>query len=248
MRTGERLPALLAAPRAISDHARGFLLQTLLKLGATNKVKTALAELDERELASGETRIVRAVLKLAERDPKGAIVALAPVLDGTEALFHPNWRVVALLLEAIARSSDGEVPESGRALEQALDLAEPEGLLLAFIFYPAPELLERQGRTRTRHAALISQVLDRLASRRGAPPTAEPTRLREPLTASETRVLRYMPTNLTLKEIANEMHLSENTVKTHVRQLYTKLGAHSRSKAVKRARDLALLAPDTRGR
>ena len=61
-------------------------------------------------------------------------------------------------------------------------------------------------------------------------------------------MLRYLPTNLTLKEIANEVHLSANTVKTHVQQLYTKLDAHSRSQAVTRARELALLAPDIRRR
>ena len=246
LRTGERLPALLAAPRAVADHARGFLLQTLLKLGATDRVRTALAELDERELASGEMRMVRAVLELAERDPGGAIAALAPVLGGTEALFHPNWQVVAFLLEAIAHGANGGTAEAGRALERALDLAEPEGLLLPFIFYPARELLERHRRSRTAHAALIAQILDRVGSRHTAPPAAE--RLLEPLTASETRVLRYLPTNLTLKEIANELHLSENTVKTHVRQLYNKLSVHSRSKGVKRARELALLAPDVRGR
>ena len=246
LRTGEQLRAMLAAPRVIADHAQGFLLQTLLKLGETNRVKAALGELDETELTRGEMRIVRAVLNLSERDPEGASVALAPVLDGTEALFHPNWQVVAFLLEAIARSSHGEASEAGRALERALDLAEPNGLLLAFMFYPAPELLERHLRSRTAHAALISQVLDRVAVRRGASAPAEPARLREPLTASETRVLRYLPTNLTLKEIGNELHLSANTVKTHVRQLYDKLDAHTRTKAVKRARELALLAPDIR--
>ena len=63
-----------SAPRAIADHARGFLLQTLLKLGETNRVKAALGELDETELTRGEIRIVRAVLKLSERDPEGASV------------------------------------------------------------------------------------------------------------------------------------------------------------------------------
>jgi LuxR family maltose regulon positive regulatory protein len=246
LRTAEQLPGLLAAPRAIADHARGFLLQTLLKVGDTKSVKATLAQLDETALASGETRIVRALLKLAERDPAGASVALAPVLGGVEALFHPNWQVVAYLLEAIARSAQGETAEADRALERALDLAEPSGALLAFIFYPAPELLERHRRSRTAHGALISQIQDRLAVRRGAPESAGPARLRESLTASETRVLRYLPTNLTLKEIADELHLSANTVKTHVQQLYDKLDAHSRSNAVKRARELALLAPEIR--
>ena len=110
LRTGERLTALLAAPRVIADHARGFLLQTLLKLGEANKVKAALGELDDAELTRGEMRIVRAALSLAERDPEAASAALAPVLDGTEALFHPNWQVVVFLLEAIARNRVAKPP------------------------------------------------------------------------------------------------------------------------------------------
>jgi len=65
----------------------------------------------------------------------------------------------------------------------------------------------------------------------------------EQLTDSETRVLRYLPTHLTAPEIANELFLSVNTVGTHTRHLYAKLGVHSRHEAVDRARALGLLAP-----
>jgi LuxR family maltose regulon positive regulatory protein len=68
-------------------------------------------------------------------------------------------------------------------------------------------------------------------------------RLQEPLSESETRILRYLPTNLSVPEIADQTYLSANTVKTHMRHLYGKLGAHSRGKAVERARALGLLAP-----
>jgi LuxR family maltose regulon positive regulatory protein len=56
-------------------------------------------------------------------------------------------------------------------------------------------------------------------------------------------VLRYLPTHLSRHEIANELHISPNTVKTHMRHLYEKLGTHRRSEAVQRARALGLLAP-----
>ncbi len=56
-------------------------------------------------------------------------------------------------------------------------------------------------------------------------------------------MLRYLPTNLSAPEIASELYVSRNTVKTHMRNLYTKLGTHRRAEAVKRARDLGLLAP-----
>ena len=59
-------------------------------------------------------------------------------------------------------------------------------------------------------------------------------------------MLRYLPTNLTAQEIATELSVSRNTVKTHIRNLYVKLGTHRRAEAVTRARDLGLLAPFAR--
>jgi DNA-binding NarL/FixJ family response regulator len=64
----------------------------------------------------------------------------------------------------------------------------------------------------------------------------------EPLSDSETRVLRYLPTNLSMREIAGELYVSMNTIKTHFRRIYAKLGVNSRSEAVDCARELGLLA------
>jgi len=68
-------------------------------------------------------------------------------------------------------------------------------------------------------------------------------RLAEPLSQSEIRVLRYLPTNLSAPEIARELSVSVNTVRTHIRHVCGKLGAHGRTEAVTRARALGLLAP-----
>jgi DNA-binding CsgD family transcriptional regulator len=99
---------------------------------------------------------------------------------------------------------------------------------------------------RTAHAALIGEILGLLAGNRPAPPPAGPRPPVEPLSDSELRVLRYLPTNLTTPEIVGELYVSVNTVRTHVGSLYVKLGAHRRADAVTRARDLGLLAPSTR--
>jgi LuxR family maltose regulon positive regulatory protein len=66
----------------------------------------------------------------------------------------------------------------------------------------------------------------------------------ELLTRSEVRVLRYLPTNLTSTEIADELSVSRHTVKAHMRILYAKLGTHRRSETVAGSRELGLLAPD----
>jgi LuxR family maltose regulon positive regulatory protein len=71
--------------------------------------------------------------------------------------------------------------------------------------------------------------------------------LHEPLSDSETSILRYLPTNLAA-EIAAELSLSVNTVRTHMRHIYEKLGAHTRTEAVERARTVGLAAPASRRR
>jgi LuxR family maltose regulon positive regulatory protein len=62
------------------------------------------------------------------------------------------------------------------------------------------------------------------------------------------RVLRFLPTNLTAAEIASEIYVSVNTVKTHMRNIYIKLDAHSRGEAVEYARELGLLSHAVRAR
>ena len=66
-----------------------------------------------------------------------------------------------------------------------------------------------------------------------------------PLTGAERRILRYLPTHLSAREIAAQLFCSVNTVKTHQRHVYAKLGANSRTEAVMRARALGMLVSGT---
>ena len=223
---------------------RASRLQALALLGETGQAELVLAELGE-ERERGEIRIATAGLRLVQDDPHAAAAALAPVLDGSAPLTWPAGLIQALLLEAIARDTAGDPGAAGRALEQALDQAEPGGVLLPFLLHPAPFLLARHTRHRTAHASLVGQIQDLLAGDGPAPP-AGPRAPLEPLSDSELRVLRYLPTNLTGPEIARELCVSVNTVKTHVRNLYAKLGTHGRTEAVARACELRLLAPSGR--
>jgi DNA-binding CsgD family transcriptional regulator len=121
-----------------------------------------------------------------------------------------------------------------------------DAALLWFLLYPVRELLERHARQRTAHAALLAEILDLLAGTSPASPSGRPRPPLEPMSGSEIRVLRYLPTHLSAREIAGELSLSTSTVKTHMRNLYAKLGAHSRAEAVEAGRALRLLAPSAR--
>jgi LuxR family transcriptional regulator, maltose regulon positive regulatory protein len=242
----EQLAGLVVTPNMWATQIRAYQLQTLVRLGETGRAEAALAGMDQHERATGEMHVTLAVLRLAQHHPQAAATALAPVLNGSAPMgAHPGiWAVQAFLLEAIVRDALGDLAAAGRALEHALHLAEPNGMLLPFLLCPVPGLLQRHSRHRTAHAALITQILDLLAAPgKPLPPPGQPQRLREPLTGSETRVLRYLPASLTVPELAGELHLSVNTVRTHMRHIYTKLGAHRRHEAVERARALGLLAP-----
>jgi LuxR family maltose regulon positive regulatory protein len=167
-------------------------------------------------------------------------------LDGSASVDWPGWVAEAFLLEAMARDALGDPAAAGRALERALDLAEPDGLLSVFLLHPAPSLLERYAPHLTAHASLLAEIRSLLVGEVPAPPATGPRPLLDPVSKSELRVLRYLPTHLTAQDIAGELYVSANTVKTHMRTLYAKLGAHSRAEAVDRARAHGLLAASFR--
>ncbi len=240
------LAGLFAVPHLLVQPARALLLHALVRLRDFERAEDALADLSEQDRDCGEIRIALAALRLAQDDPCAATAALAPVLDGSAPLIRPSWLAGAFLLEATAQDALGDEGAADRALESALDLTEADGALWLFLLHPAPGLLERHARHGTAHAALIAEIQSLLAGRTPAPPAAGPQPPLEPLSDSELRVLRYLPTHLTAPEIANELYVSRHTVKTHMRHLYAKLGTHRRAEAVAHARDLGLLAPAAR--
>jgi LuxR family maltose regulon positive regulatory protein len=246
-RAAEQLARLLAAPHYLVPAARARQLQALVRLGETERAEQALAGLGDQDRDRGEVRVATAVLRLAGGDPGAAAAVLAPVLAGSAPVVAETWLVHCFLLEAIARDALGDPGAAEHALERALDVAEPDGVIFPFLLHPAPELLARHARHRTAHAALITETLSLLAGRTPAPSGGAQPPL-EPLSDSEIRVLRYLPTNLSAREIANELYVSANTVKTHMHHLYRKLGTHGRGEAVERARTLGLLAPSARRR
>ncbi len=247
LQAAERLGELIITPSPVGIWTRAYMLMTLLQREGADAVEQALAEMDGSEREPAETRTVEAALRLAQNDPQAATATLAPVLNRAASSLHQGWHVQAFLLEAIARDALGDTSTARRALERALDLAELDGVFLPFLLHPTP-LLERHAAHSTTHVSLISEILNRQARGQPASVPGEPQRLPETLSESELRVLRYLPSNLPLHEIANELYVSVNTIKAHARHLYAKLRVHSRGEAVEQARALHLLAPSATSR
>lgn len=226
----------LVPTHVLAGRLRLHRMLALMRAGQTAAVEAALDD-------SPEMAIVAAAIALERNDPDGAAKALTDVdLTRTHAPIH------TLLLSAIAEDARGDPGAAGRALERALERAERNGLLLPFLLFPAPGMLERHARVRTSHAALVADLLNRLTGPRRTAGAAGVEPLHDPLSQSELRVLRFLPTNLHATEIASELFVSENTIRTHMRHLYAKLGVHRRGDAVQRGRDLGLLAPSSRRR
>ena len=152
------------------------------------------------------------------------------------------------LLAGLAHRELCDQHAANQAAEHALALAEADRLILPFAMTGSAGLLEALPRHETAHAALLADILDVL---HGASPAAKDRSSSPPaeeLSPGELRVLRYLPTNLSRPEIAGQLSVSPNTVNAHVRSIYAKLGVRDRSSAVRRARELRLLATTGRTR
>jgi LuxR family maltose regulon positive regulatory protein len=237
----ERLQSQLAAPHALASQVTGWLLGTQARAGMTAEARATIAALAGEQAASGEIRNASAVICLAEGEPTEALSAVRPVLHGVAPVIGNVSVVEAQLLAALAHRELGDQHAANRAAERALALAEPDRLVLPFAMTGSQPLLEDLPRHETAHAALLADILDTVRGY-SVTPAGHPAPLAEELSPSELRVLRYLPTNLSRHEIADQLSVSLNTVGTHIRRIYAKLGADDRSAAVQRARELRLLS------
>jgi LuxR family transcriptional regulator, maltose regulon positive regulatory protein len=238
----EQLRSQLEGLHALASQVTGWMLATQARLGLTGEARASLAALADDRADSGEICNAYAAICLAEGDPAGALGAAQDVLDGTAPVIGYVTVVEAHLLAGLAHNQLGDLQAASQAAERALALAESDRLVLPFAITGSRELLETLPRHETAHAALLADILDVL---HGSPPAAPGRPVAAPaeeLSPGELRVLRYLPTNLSRPEIADELSVSVNTVRTHVRSIYAKLQVRDRSSAVQRARELRLLA------
>lgn len=244
----ERMQAMLADEHPFTVPTRARVLETQARMGQPTAAAAALAAIDAEEREVPSMRIAAAVIGLAEDLSEEAIEVLAPVIEDPTPPAHLRFVIAeALALDAATRERLGDRSGAEASLERALDITEPEGIVLPFVLAPVRELLERIPRHRTAHGAFLRTILDVLAGS-SAPRRSQAAPLVDELSEAEFRVVRYLPSNLKAPEIASELCVSANTVRTHIRHIYTKLDAHDRNEAVARARELGLLAPSARNR
>ena len=183
--------------------------------------------------------VISTIIALAEQDPARAAAALghAPA-QGSTIRSDLELRLLRSAVAIVAAS-----PAATRLVRDALTIVDRHGYIQT-VLDTAPQVVDHLLSESTpypatpNYAALIAAGVK---ARRLRPTRSEPGRLPDPLTEAEIRVLERLSQRLTYSDMAASLHLSLNTVKTHLRHTYMKLGVTSRSAAVRRATSLGLI-------
>jgi LuxR family maltose regulon positive regulatory protein len=219
---------------------------------AQGRFGEALAWARERDLAAADDlsylrefehiTLARALLAKSKSDGangsfREATGLLGRLLAAAEAGARTGNTIEILLLQALAHQMRSDIPAALVPLKRALTLAEPEGYVRVFVDEGASiaELLQEAAKRR-----IAPSYVGRLLAAFGTAEGRSPVRLAlaEPLTGTELEVLRLLRTDLNGPAIARELVVSLNTVRTHTRNIYTKLGVNDRRAAVRRAEEL----------
>jgi LuxR family maltose regulon positive regulatory protein len=179
----------------------------------------------------------------AERDNSPldeALNLLARLLPAAEEGARGGSVIEVLILQALAHQALADGPAALGALHRAVTLAEPEGYVRVFAEEGPPmvallKALVKQSAT----AGYVRRLL--AATTRTQTHETPGQKLVQPLSDRELDVLRLLGTDLDGPDIARELFVSLNTLRTHTRNIYAKLGVTNRRAAVRQAHDLKLL-------
>jgi LuxR family maltose regulon positive regulatory protein len=214
-----------------------------LRAGDTGRARILLALTDDGQYFDrADGRLAQGRLLLSDGDFKGALEAVAPCLDGTADAVTLRDKIGGLLISTVAHRRLGLTDSAAEFLDQALALAEPDDACRAFLDagQPVRSAITVLIPPTSRSAAFAGRILERFDTQ--LPRCEGPQAHAEvPLTDSELAVLRFLPSHMTNQEIAEALFLSINTVKTHLRSVYRKLGVASRREAIARGRRLELV-------
>jgi LuxR family maltose regulon positive regulatory protein len=186
--------------------------------------------------------IVLARLLIAQGRPGEALALLGHLVPIAEWRNRPGLLAEIYVLQALAFQAQDDAGRAMTAIERAISLAEPSGYVRLFADYgqPMAELL-RDAAARGIAPGYVDKLLEAIgvSGLEGVGELAQP--LIESLSERELDVLRLLDTRLSSTEIGEELSISANTVRFHIKNIYGKLGVHRRFDAVQRARELELL-------
>jgi LuxR family maltose regulon positive regulatory protein len=176
----------------------------------------------------------------AEHHPiEDATRLLAGLLRAAEDGQRTGSVIEILVLQALTHQARDDIPAALASLRRALTLAEPEGYVRIFVDEGPPMASLLRAAAKLRIApSYVRRLLAAVNKTEDGRPASQG--LTEPLSERELDVLRLLGTDLGGPEIARELIVSLNTVRTHTKNIYAKLGVNNRRAAVRRARELDL--------
>jgi LuxR family maltose regulon positive regulatory protein len=221
------------APPALADRLLQVESDLLRRVGDAERARQVLAGRHGPATATSARAVAR--LHLYTGDVADAEEVLASFPDDGATV---RGRVEGAILRSLIAAAQDRAVALAR-LEDALLAAAPLGMRRPFLVEAAElhDLLGARIEAGTAVAPFAVDLVGRISGQNSRPPAT----LAEPLTDREQHVLRYLVSTLSNAEIAAELYLSINTVKTHQRMVYRKLGAEGRRDAVRRAKELRLL-------
>jgi LuxR family maltose regulon positive regulatory protein len=176
-----------------------------------------------------------------ERSIHEAVGLLERLLESAEQGDRTGSVIEILVLQALAQQMRGGVPAALVPLERALTLAEPEGYVLTLVDEGRPMAVLLAAAAKRRIAPnYVRRLLTAFGDTEDT--TTATQVLIEPLSERELDVLRMLATDLAGPEIARQLIVSLNTVRTHTKNIYVKLGVNNRRAAIRRAEELDLLS------
>jgi LuxR family maltose regulon positive regulatory protein len=181
---------------------------------------------------------------IAQDRSSEAVDLLNRLLKQAEASGRTGSVIETRLLQALAYEGQGDTTEALAALEQALTLAEPEGYVRVFVDEGPPMAkLLRKAATQGIAPKYVKKLLSAFEPKSAVKPEIRnlQSALVEPLSERELEVLHLIAAGLSNQQIAKELFISLNTVKTHVKNINSKLDVRNRTEATARARELGLL-------
>lgn len=229
--------------------ARVWIAQGQLALAAGWAVEQGITAEDELDFMCEFEHMTLARLFIAQYQQTddaapldSAIHLLSRLLPAAEAGRRNGNVIEILLLQALAHEAKADTTAACQFLERALRLAEPEGYLRTFLQegQPLVELLAKVSIRDERLNVYMGTIRSKMMQSPEQVTDAQPP-LVDPLSDRELDVLRLLATELSGPQIADELIISLNTMRTHTKNIYSKLGVNSRRTAVHRAQELNLI-------
>jgi LuxR family maltose regulon positive regulatory protein len=179
---------------------------------------------------------------IAGNKAEQAVPLLDRLITSAEGAGRNGQLITYLSLQAVVHHALNDTGTALKILLRAMELGEPQSYIRTFVDLGAPmrDLLRIAAQQRIA-PGYIGKLLAAFPTKAVQPAQQEIRELIEPLNERELTILRYLAGKPSNQEIADELHLSVNTVKWYARSIYGKLGVVNRRAAVIRARELGIL-------